>query len=247
MTRQVLWIATLMAGFGQAVLGPPLLADETQSGQSEQDIQQSLEKIVFVPHDVDAPKVTDAGGVRGIASAPKLLVLAPERLSLSRSPTPTLYWYMSKGTETPVRFTLLADDPLIVNPLLEIELGTFAGPGIYSVSLAQHNIRLKEKHRYSWSVTVSSEDSAATEDPVAQTWLEHSLSATLDPFLATSSPLNQTAELAEKGYWYDAINVVSHQIEAGNQSTPWREVRARLLDQVGLQHAAVFDRRQNDQ
>lgn len=234
--------AALMAGLGQAALSLPAIAEEKSKTETEKKIEESLEKVVFVPHDVGAPKVTDAGGVRGIGSAPKLLVLAPERLSLSLSPSPTLYWYVSKDTETPVRFTLLSDDPNIVDPILEVDLGTRTGPAIYSIPLAQYGVRLASKRQYSWSVAVSTQDGAYSEEPVAQTWLEHSPSAELDPFLATSSPFDQTVEFANNGYWYDAINMVSRQIEAGDPSMPWREIRARLLDQAELKLAAKFDR-----
>jgi len=244
MKKETFWAAALTAVLSQAAIGLPAMAEEKPKAETEKKIEESLEKVVFVPHDVGAPKVTDAGGVRGIGSAPKLLVLAPERLSLSLSPSPTLYWYVSKATETPVRFTLLSDDPNIVDPILEVDLGARSGPGIYSIPLAQYGVRLASKRRYSWSVAVSSKDGSFSEEPVAQTWLEHSPSATLDPFLATSSPFDQTVEFANNGYWYDAINMVSRQIETGDQSVPWREIRAHLLDQAALKLAAKFDRDQ---
>ena len=106
MKKESFWIAALVAGLGQAVFSLPAMAEEKQKSETEQKIEESLEKVIFVPHDVGAPKVTEAGGVRGIGSAAKLQVLAPERLTLSLSPSPTLYWYVSKPTESPVRFTL---------------------------------------------------------------------------------------------------------------------------------------------
>ena len=245
MNRESYWIAALVVGLGQAVLSMPSIAQDQSNSETEKKIEESLEKVLFIHHDVGAPKVTESGGVRGIGSAPKVQVLAPERLSLSLSPSPTLYWYVSKDTESPVRFTLLSDDPNIVDPLLEVDLGVRSGPGIYSIPLAQYGIRLASKRQYSWSVTLSPEDGSGSEKPVAQTWLEHSPSAELDPFLATSSPFNQTVEFAGKGYWYDAINMVSRQIEAGDQSQPWRQIRAQLLDQVDLKLAAKFDREQS--
>ncbi|MGI9450758.1 MAG: DUF928 domain-containing protein [Geminicoccaceae bacterium] len=245
MKKENFWIAALVAGLGQAALSLPAVADEQPKSESEQKIAESLEKIVFVPHDVGAPKVTEAGGVRGIGSAAKLQVLAPERLTLSLSPSPTLYWYVSKPTEAPVHFTLLSDDPNIAEPILDVDLGARSGPAIYSIPLAQYGVRLASKRQYSWSVTVSSEDGTLPEEPVSQTWLEHTPSAELDPFLATSSPFDQTVEFAANGYWYDAINMASRQIEAGDQSMPWREIRARLLDDAKLELAAKFDRQQS--
>lgn len=242
MTKQSFWMTALIAGLGQVLFCLPSAADEKPKTEAEQKIAKSLEKIVFKPHDVGAPEVTDAGGVRGISAPPKLSVLAPERLSLSLSPSPTLYWYASKGSATPVRFTLLSDDPNVVDPVLEVDLGAHAGPGIYAVPLAHYGVRLDGQSLYSWSVSVASTDDALSAKPVSQTWLEHSPSADIASSLLFSSPFEQVVKLAGEGYWYDAINVVSQQIEAGDRSVPWREIRARLLDQIGLQQIAVFDR-----
>ena len=247
MTRQRFWAAALLTGFAQGVLCLPLMADEVKKQESEQKIIESLEKIVFVPHDVGAPEVTDAGGVRGISTAPKLLGLAPERLARSLSPSPTIYWYVSKGTETPVRFTLFAEGSDAANPLLDIDLGAHAEPGIYAVPLADYGVQLEGMRRYSWSLDLVSAEGGSSGEPVVQTWLEHSPSADIVAFLETNPPFEQTALLAGEGYWYDALDVVSEQIEAGDQSVPWREVRAHLLDQVGLKQVAIFDRQQTAQ
>lgn len=245
-----IWYGALIVGLGQILLSLPSVADEKPkkaSTDTEQKISESLEKIVFVPHDVGAPKVTDTGGVRGVSAAPKLFVLAPERLSRSLSSTPTFYLYVSKDTETPVRFTLLAQDSTTVDPALEFELGPFTERGIHEVSLADHGKRLEasskdEENRYSWSVALTSENGAFSEEPVAQTWLEHMPSIKTDLFLKTAAPFEQIAKLAREGYWYDALDLVSEQIEAGDQSHPWREIRADLLEQVGQKQAAAFDR-----
>lgn len=242
MTKQGFWIVVLIAGLGQAFLCTALVADEKPKEQSEKAISKTLEKIVFIPHDVGAPDVTDAGGVRGISALPKLLVLAPENASRSHSASPKLYWYMSKGTEIPVRFTLIADDPNVIDPILDIDLGIYSEAGIYAVPLASYGISLKDDHRYSWSVALSSANGALAGGPIAQTWLEHNQSSEVDAILATRSPLDQVTHLAGKGYWYDAVDIVSQQIDAGDRSSPWHEIRAHLFDQVGLKQAAAFDR-----
>jgi hypothetical protein len=216
---------------------------KTEAEQSEQKISDSLEKIIFVPHDVGAPEVTDAGGVRSIAQAPKLLGLAPDSVARSLSPSPTLYWYLSKDTETPVRFTLQTDTPHSA-PLLELDLGAPAGPEIYAIALADHGVQLESKRRYDWSLSISSADGASAGESIAQASLEHSPSSELGSTLEAISPFDQTVRLARAGYWYDACDVVSRQIEDGEQSLPWHRIRARLLDQVGLKEAATFDRRQ---
>jgi len=54
--------------------------------------------------------------------------------------------------------------------------------------------------------------------------------------------LARVEALAAAGYWYDAIDVLARQMAANDPSQPWHELRAHLLDQVGLQQVAAFDR-----
>jgi hypothetical protein len=49
--------------------------------------------------------------------------------------------------------------------------------------------------------------------------------------------------LARAGLWYDAIAEVSAQIEAAPADRGLHELRARMLEQVGLTEAAAYDRR----
>ncbi len=248
MTRTRFYLAAGALGLGLAAFGMPLTAeDEAEKPVSEQDIKDSLADIIFVPHDVGAPEAADAGGVRGIATAPKLHVLAPDSLSRSLSPSPTLYWYLSKATESPVRFTLIEDDPSAIEPILDVSLGSFDNPGIYAIPLSQFGVQLEAGQRYAWSVGLSSSlASAYSTRPTARTWLEHYPSPDVQSSLVSASPLDQTDKLARHGYWFDAIDVVSRQIKTGERTIPWHEVRAHLLDQVGLDKIALYDRLQSN-
>jgi hypothetical protein len=242
MTKQQFLIGALVVGLAQTLPTAPFAASNTSNSATEQAVSDSLKQVIFVPHDTGAPKVTDAGGVRGVNKAPKLLVIAPERLARTLSPEPTLYWYTSKATETPVRFTLAVDDPSVIEPLVETEIGTFGQAGIYPISLADHGVALEDDQRYFWSVAVASSDETFSEEPVAQTLLEYSASEKLVSAVETATPLDQVIRYAGEGYWYDAIDLVSKRIETGDQSAPWREIRARLLDQGNLDLAARHDR-----
>ncbi|MGH1480108.1 MAG: DUF928 domain-containing protein [Geminicoccales bacterium] len=244
MTRQGFWIVALLAGIGHALLSASSMADEKPNDEPEKKtIEETLETIVFIPHDVGAPGVTDAGGVRSITALPNLEPLAPSRLSRSLSPAPMLYWYLSKGTEMPVRFTLLAEDPAITDPILDVELGIYPNAGIYAVPLEGYGIMLEDDQRYSWSVALLSADGDISST-MAQTWFEHNASADTTQFISTLAPVDQIAYLARNGYWYDAIDTLSQRLKTDDRSAPWREIRAHLLDQVGLKKPANFDRQQ---
>ncbi|MGI9435712.1 MAG: DUF928 domain-containing protein [Geminicoccaceae bacterium] len=240
MIYKKLLTGALVAGIAQAVLAASIIAGDAAKEKTEEAISDSLEQIIFVPHDVGAPKVTDAGGVRAMTKAPKLLLIAPEQLARTSSPAPTLYWYTSRATATPVYFTLTLDDPDVSEPIIVAEIGSYDGPGIYPISLADYGITLEDNRRYRWSVAVASADGTYSEEPDAQTLLEYRSSTALNA--APAAPLDQVASFANEGYWYDAIDIVSKRIEAGDTTAPWRQVRAQLLDQAKLALAARYDR-----
>ncbi|MEZ5936288.1 MAG: DUF928 domain-containing protein [Alphaproteobacteria bacterium] len=216
-------------------------AADTQTSASEQAIAESLKRLVFVPHDSGAPEVTDAGGVRSITILPKVELLAPESLARTLSASPTLYWHISKAAPGPVHFTLAADDPAIGAPLLQLDLDGIDQEGIYAVKLDDYGIALGEGQRYIWSVSLSSAQDSHTTDVAAQTMMLYSAAPDLAAALDQARPDERAVRLAAEGYWYDAVETLSQQIERGD-ALPWQDARARLLDQAGLLQAARFDR-----
>jgi hypothetical protein len=204
-----------------------------------------LSTLVYVPHDFDAPEVTQSGGVRAASQGglPGLMVLAPPKLARTLSSQPTLYWYLSGPTEAPVRLTVLDLDATTGEPLLEIGLGPVATGGVQATSLAEHGVNLEEGRLYEWSVALEVDPQAYSEEPVAKTILT---ADEADPGLLArlerEPALARAEALAEAGYWYDLIDLLSREIESGRDPDTWRALRAELLDQVGLHAVAAYDR-----
>jgi hypothetical protein len=205
-----------------------------------------LSTLVYVPHDFDAPEVTQSGGVRSARGddLPGLLVLAPPKLARTFSTQPTLYWYVSGPTAAPVRLTVLDLDATTGEPLLEIGLGPVSAGGVQATSLAEHGVNLEENRLYEWSVALEVDPQAYSEEPVAKTILT---AVEADPALLArlerEPALARAEELAKAGYWYELIDLLSREIDAGRDPGLWRALRAALLDQVGLEVIAAYDRR----
>ncbi len=235
-------LVTLAASFSHAEEKPA--SGQAAPPLSERDIAESLKKLIFVPHDSGAPDVTDAGGVRSVTVLPKIELLAPDRMARTLSPTPTLYWHISKPAPGPVRFTLLKDDVTAIDPLLEFQIDGIDQEGVYGVNLEDNGLTLEDGQRYVWSIALSSEGDNYGSDLVAQTVMEHKAGVALANSLETARPEERAIRLAAEGYWYDAIDALSDQIEAGAPS-PWQAARAQLLDQAGHLQAARFDRQQS--
>lgn len=210
---------------------------------SEQEIAERLKALVFVPHDTGAPAVTDAGGVRAVTVALRLIPLAPPQASRTLSSTPKLYWYASKPADQPLRLTLRPDDLISDQPLLDVTIDGVGREGIHHVDLDEHGVSLEDGKRYLWSVRAAGQ---SERDPIAaldQTLMEYSASPALMDDLADAPDEERALRLAGEGYWYDALQVLSEKLD-GESGTAWRLARAQLLDQVGLREAAEFDRQQ---
>jgi hypothetical protein len=91
-------------------------------------------------------------------------------------------------------------------------------------------------------VALEVDPGAPSKEPLAQTVLATAPDPRLRARLERVSALEQAKSLALAGYWYDAIDVLSRQIDAGDPAAPWRELRAALLEQVGLGAVAAQDR-----
>lgn len=223
-------------------------ADRQSSSPSVQ--KEALSTLVYVPHDFDAPVVTESGGARGAGrvqvygDVPEIHLLAPPKLARTLSRQPTLHWYLSGPSRAPVRLTLLDFDDIAAEPLVEIRFDAIEAAGVYGFSLAEHDVRLEKGSRYEWSVALEVNPESYSDEPVAKTIL-----AAVEPDPALLAKLEdapvraQVEMLAEHGYWYDAIDLLSQQTADGD-GPPWRELRAQLLEQeeVGLDAVAAFDR-----
>lgn len=186
------------------------------------------ESIVFVPHDFGAPEVTEAGGVRG-AFPTVITLLAPPALSRTLSPTPTFYWHADQPIDE-ARFTLTGDTA--IEPLLEVTLEPAAKAGIYSLNLAAHHVALGSPGLYRWSVATDRNGEAAAAQTVAETQFTYDGDNVAPP---TEAPEALAGFLAENGYWYDLLDLVSRQMETADaESDHWRTLRTDLLQQIGL-------------
>jgi Domain of Unknown Function (DUF928) len=208
----------------------------------------ALGGIVYAPPtDFGAPEVTESGGVRGLSQAdaklPKVFLLAPPTLARTLSAQPTLYWYVSDQSTAPLRLTMLDLETSSPEPLLEVNLGPVPAAGVYGASLAAHDLRLEAGHRYEWSVALQVNPEDYSEEPVAKTILAAGLpDSALLAKLEGASALSRAETLAAAGYWYDTLDLLGQRIAAKDPSQPWRQLRAGLLEKVGLEMPAAFDR-----
>lgn len=193
---------------------------------------------VYRPQLRGAPETRVGGASRGTQDTGLVLsVLAPESTGLTSRDKPTVYWYSSKALSAPLEFTL--SDEQAIKPLVELKVSA-AQPGIHAQRL---DYVLKPDVEYQWTIAAVADPSQRAGDTISGGSIKRSQPS---PALAAKLKAADKAQwpflYAEEGFWYDALAVLSEQIDAHPADRRLREQRAALLEQVGLKTAADQDR-----
>lgn len=182
------------------------------------------------------------GGTRGTGEQTIILsVLAPEHPGLTVKAQPRLYWYLSHAVDVPVELTVVNRDS--DDPLLELTIAPPIERGVHALDLADHGVRLVPDVRYEWFVALIADEQQRSNDIVAGGEIELVPASTdLERELADPGYGGAVGAYARAGIWYDAVDSISMLIESNPGDQAYREHRAALLDQVGLEYASAFDR-----
>jgi hypothetical protein len=201
-------------------------------------------EVVYKPPVRGAPPSRVSGGTRGSTptGVPVLEVLAPNDIGFTLREQPTLYWYNSSAVQTQLQLTLAADDKS-VDPLLEVDLAARQVPaGINSFSLTGTAVKLRPDTEYIWSVSLVLDPRQRSRDVVASGLLKRVSPPGGLERNAGGSPVEAAIAYAGAGFWYDAVEALSAAVAKSPDDRRLRELRAGLMDQVGLKEAASFDR-----
>lgn len=205
-------------------------------------LAQAERPVVYRPPLRGAPTRRVGGATRGDEEWDlNLAVLAPEETGLSARASPVLYWYLSKDDNRPAVFALIRDD--WIEPVVELNLGERTPAGMGKVALADANVQLEPGILYEWSIALVTDFEARSKDVVSSaTLLVREPAGALRRDLEVGNLVDKAVLYAGAGYWYDAIDALSAGIDAGPEAAVLRSIRADLLEQVGLDEAAGFDR-----
>jgi hypothetical protein len=233
----------------------PFLASAPDEGKTKQPDKQTqkdqkakqlntADKLIYKPPLRGSPAGRVGGGTRGATERESfsLLVLAPDHVGLTTHDQPHLYWYISKPILHPVEFTIAerkAVEPVCVK--------IFKGPdrgGIQTISLTDYGVSLRKDAQYKWFVTLVTDADHRSRDIVAGGIITLvDVPQSLPGKLQAAGSKGAPYVYAEEGLWYDAIESISGMIEASPNDDSLRKQRAFLLEQVGLEQVAEFERK----
>jgi hypothetical protein len=179
------------------------------------------------------------GGTRGKDQVFTLSVLAPNHTGLTSQDQPVLYWYVSKPLSSPIELTIIDAG---ATPIIEKVLPPPTKGGIQRLPLTEHGVHLEAGKQYQWFLTFVSDPKRRSKDVLAGATIERlALSDNVAAQVSDVNRLSAARYYAEAGHWYDAIALLSEQIEANPLDQTPRAQRAALLQQVGLQEIADYD------
>ncbi len=187
-------------------------------------------------------RIDGDGGSRGKGEKlPSLYVLAPNHTALTTREQPSLFWYQTAAAKT--HFELTLTEPKNPKPLLKVATDKADG-GIHRVSLAKHNVTLKPGVSYKWTIAWVPDPANRSQDVIASGSIQRiEPEAKLTAALADAKGLEKAAVYAQHGIWYEALEMVSNEIDAAPKNKELHAQRAALLDQAGLKEAAAAERR----
>jgi hypothetical protein len=206
------------------------------AGSQEPDLRLSDESgrtrvaaapIVWRPNVAGAPSGRVGGAVRGTSAFPTPLVLAPDHLALTLKSTPSLFWHLDGAAPENVTIVFTLVDEARDAPLIEARLQPPARAGVNRVRLSDYGVELKEGEMYIWSIALVPDMANRARDQVSLGRLKH---VSLDQEVP-----REAREFASRGFWYDALESLSDQVDADPQDRDARALRRSLLSQAGLE------------
>lgn len=231
--RQLLWLA--------AVLLTCRLGGEVAVAQVPAQPGAASAPVKFRPATSGAPSVRVTGGSRGTGDTTITLdVLAPDEIGVTTQEQPSLFWYQSKPAQAKFELTLLQESK--VKPLIQIQVERSTKAGIQRLKLSDHGAKLTPGVEYQWVVALVTDPENRSSDLVASGVIKRvEATADLKEKISKAGLESRAGVYAEAGIWYDALAVLSDQIDAQPGNKSLRETRSDLLRQVGLKAAAGSD------
>jgi hypothetical protein len=221
------------------ILGAEPAPAQSASSGAGKSVATPIVAPVYIPPTRGAPGGRIGAGTRGKDQEFTMSVLAPDHTGLTSKDQPVLYWYVSKPLSIPIELTIIDSG---ATPIIEKILAPPTKSGIQRLQLAEYGVHLEPGKQYQWFLTLVSDPKRRSKDVLAGATIERlALSDNLAAQVSGVDRLSAARFYAEGGQWYDAIAVLSEQIEANPLDPNPRVQRAALLQQVGLQEIADYD------
>jgi len=229
MIRATGWVAGWIA---IAALCPGTWAQQAAPPAEAQ--KAAANDIRYDPPKRGAPKGRVGGGTRGLDSRElSLAVIAPNHPGLASTPTPKLYWFLSKTIGASFEVSIVEDG--VAEAIVDKSIPAPREAGVQVLDLAALGVTLKPDKEYRWLISLVSDPKARSGDIVASGRVIYE-PLTGDPKarVDNSTGRARAVAFAAVGYWYDAYEAVRTLRLANPADNLLRDMELQLVMQVGL-------------
>jgi hypothetical protein len=247
------WLLILLAGLLMA--SPAAWADkgETKESETEAEAPENVEPPAeetmdsdaasestpaplfnYVPPDRGAPSNRIGGGTRGDDGEFLVVALVPEdHIGRTTRESPVLVWYRAPTAKGTFEFSL--NDETGGTVLARKTLTPPEDGGYATIDTGELEVRLSPDRLYSWFVTLVVDPADPSLDKLSGGYIQRvEMPQELGKSLFNAAPASRAAGFAQAGIWYDALAVLTAQIQARPESETLRENRVTLLKAVNL-------------
>jgi hypothetical protein len=214
----------------------------TASDKTERtsNIESASSLPKYRPPKRGAPQTRIGGGTRGPDdNTTYIAVVTPPHTGHTAKAQPTLFWFISDGTQPQFEFTLINNRD--IDPMVETTLNKMMEPGIHAVHLSDYNITLEQGKSYQWTIAAVLDADHRSRDILSSGRIRYTeASQELKAQLKQATPKESIQLYAEAGYWYDAYATLSELISEKPNDPALLEQRVALLRQAELPAVSNF-------
>lgn len=161
-------------------------------GAGTRSLEKIKRNILFKPPHTNAPLNVVGGGMRELkpsvpATTEQIQLLATNKVALTASAAPTLYWYAPSIPPYNIKITVQSKNQII----LDKNIGVIKTKGYQQIRLADYGIKLTEGETYAWTVELLNPKQANNNDLFANALVRY------------QTPSIQTQQT---DYWYDNVS-----------------------------------------
>jgi len=188
-----------------------------------------------------APTGRMSGGTRGAGGkTPIFAFLAPRHTGLTFSEQPTIYWFSSEATKSPVDLTILMGKEM--KPILKFRIAEETRAGFHPIHLADHDIRLQSGVVYQCFVSMVTDPKHPSKDIISGGAIERIAYPKNFQKKLKETDIKRVPHLyAAEGIWFDAMNALCGRIDAAPQDSLLHQQRISLLRQGDLTETADYE------
>jgi len=185
------------------------------------------------PYGLGIPISSGTGGaVRSIANS-LLIPLAPEDGGRTATERPTFYWYLPSSNNFPYKVIFELRDPTDNNGTVIFKAeGIATNAGLYKLTLPQNSPALKPERVYLWQLRLRGSTASSNLQSIGSIVLTK-VDEDMQKAIAKASTNNQKAQVfSDNGYWFDALNIYTSQIDSGSKDQTAAQMRASMIKEV---------------